>query len=223
MTSEHDKSRPPPYRRKEVIGNAMLYEGDCREVLRSLPADSVHCCVTSPPYFRLRNYNHENQIGMESTPAIFVATLVSVFREVRRVLRSDGTLWLNMGDSYSSGGRGGNPTEESSGLQGGKATQRASMIKREALCLPGFKPKELLGIPWRLAFALQEDGWYLRQEIIWSKPNPMPESVTDRCTKAHEHIFLLSKRERYYFDQEAILEPCSPIPMRGCLGTSKPR
>lgn len=143
---------------------------DCLESLRAMPEQSVNCCVTSPPYFGLRDYGHPGQIGLEPTPDEFVAALLAVFREVRRVLRDDGTLWLNLGDSYGSG-------------------------------------KQLLGIPWRVAFALQADGWYLRQDIIWHKPNPMPESVRDRCTKAHEYIFLLSKSDRYYFDQEAIAEP----------------
>lgn len=142
-----------------------------------MPAQSVHCCVTSPPYFGLRDYGHDGQIGLEQNPGEFVAKLVEVFREVRRVLRDDGTLWLNLGDSYAS-------------VECGSA-----------------KPKDLLGIPWRVAFALQADGWYLRQDIIWHKPNPMPESVRDRCTKAHEYIFLMSKSGRYYFDAEAISEP----------------
>lgn len=161
-----------------------------------MPAGSVHTCVTSPPYFGLRDYGHAGQIGLEETPEAYVARLVEVFREVRRVLRDDGTLWLNLGDSYASGGRKTRDGDK-------KLPQRVSATRPQ----DGLKPKDLIGIPWRVAFALQADGWYLRQEIIWAKPNPMPESVTDRCTKSHEQIFLLSKSPRYYFDSEAIKEP----------------
>lgn len=224
-----------------------ILTGDCRDVLRTLPEESVHCVVTSPPYFGLRDYGTgqweggdpscahapsglsvdaknagaaapngklsardaailrgecpcgairiDRQIGLEPTPAEFVAIMVEVFREVRRVLRSDGTLWLNLGDSYAAkGGRG----------------QRASDY--------GVKPKDLIGIPWRVAFALQADGWYLRQDIIWSKPNPMPESVRDRCTKAHEYLFLLSKSPRYYFDAVAIAETAARADIPGVSG-----
>jgi len=159
----------------------------------------VPCCVTSPPYFGLRDYGMDGQIGMEDTPQAFVARLVEVFREVRRVLRNDGTLWLNLGDSYAGAGYSNNKnTGGASRAQGGGQKHRP---------VSGLMNKQLIGIPWRVAFALQEDGWYLRQEIIWHKPNPMPESVRDRCTKAHEQIFLLSKSPRYYFDSEAIKEP----------------
>ena len=178
--------------------------GDCIEVLQVLEAGSVHTCVTSPPYFGLRDYGHDGQIGLESTPDEYVAKLVAVFREVRRVLREDGTLWLNLGDSYNAAGRVGHGARV--GYKQG--TNRASATKADA-CRPNveeLKEKDLIGIPWRVAFALQADGWYLRQDIIWHKPNPMPESVRDRCTKAHEYIFLLSKSPRYYFDAEAILE-----------------
>ena len=172
-----------------------LHLGDCLEVLRTLPDASVHCCVTSPPYWGLRDYGHADQIGLESTPEQYVARMVEVFREVRRVLRDDGTLWLNIGDSYSNGGR----------------TWRAPDAKHQGRAMDvrpddGLKPKDLVGIPWRVAFALQSDGWYLRQDIIWHKPNPMPESVTDRCTKAHEYVFLLSKSARYCYDADAIKE-----------------
>lgn len=181
-----------------------IVTGDCRETLRSLPAESVQCAVTSPPYWGLRDYGHSGQIGLEATPQEYVEQIVSVFREVRRVLRSDGTLWLNIGDCYASQpswGRGGGSTLEGrkQGSEGGRSPSRAN--------LPGIKTKELIGVPWRVAFALQEDGWWLRQEIIWHKPNPMPESVRDRCTKAHESVFLLAKSERYYFDADAIKEP----------------
>jgi DNA modification methylase len=152
--------------------NYRIIQGDCIEGMRTLADESVHCVVTSPPYYGLRDYGVDGQIGLEESPDAYVAKMVDVFREVHRILRNDGTVWLNLGDSYASG-------------------------------------KQLLGIPWRVAFALQADGWYLRQDIIWHKPNPMPESVTDRCTKAHEYIFLLSKSERYYYDNEAVREPVS--------------
>lgn len=186
-----------------TVGNATLHHGDCLDVLRTLPAESVHTCITSPPYWGLRDYGVEGQIGLEASPAEFVARLVEVFREVRRVLRDDGTLWLNLGDSYA-----GSP----GGWQG-KNGERASRTFTARIGLDkggnGLKPKDLCGMPWRVAFALQADGWWLRQDIIWHKPNPMPESVRDRCTKAHEYLFLLSKSERYYFDNEAIKEPAS--------------
>lgn len=197
----------------EVIGNATLYLGDCIETMRRLPAGSVQTCVTSPPYFGLRDYGHEGQIGLEPTPDEFVAALVAVFREVRRVLRDDGTLWLNLGDSYGSKGgdifTGFNARYSGTGLDGGKQAAIAEAAKgaRSKTRETGLRAKNLIGIPWRVAFALQADGWYLRQDIIWHKPNPMPESVRDRCTKAHEYIFLLSKGPRYYFDYEAIKEP----------------
>lgn len=179
--------------------------GDCIESMRAMPDQSVHCCVTSPPYFGLRDYGMDGQIGLEDTPAAFVARLVEVFREVRRVLRDDGTLWLNLGDSYAGGG--GFSPESPSNQAGSKQTSHKGSIRGRIGVPSGLKPKDLIGIPWRVAFALQEDGWYLRQEIIWHKPNPMPESVRDRCTKAHEQIFLLSKSPRYYFDADAIKEP----------------
>lgn len=185
-----------------------ILEGDCREVLRTLDASSVHCCVTSPPYFGLRDYGHDGQIGLEATPAEFVEQMVAVFREVRRVLRNDGTLWLNLGDSYATGaGKVGNCP--GGGAQGEAWKERGVMTPANRMPLPGLKPKDLIGIPWRVAFALQADGWYLRQDIIWSKPNPMPESVRDRCTKAHEYLFLLSKAEKYHCDMDAIAEPAA--------------
>jgi len=186
-----------------LAGWGEIFVGDCRETLRTLPEQSVHTCVTSPPYFGLRDYGHGDQIGLEPTPDEFVAALVEVFREVRRVLRDDGTLWLNLGDSYVSTSTG-NPTSGST-LRGGKANQ-IECAKRPNKTGFGLDIKQLIGIPWRVAFALQADGWYLRQDIIWHKPNPMPESMTDRCTKAHEYIFLFSKSPKYYFDNEAIKE-----------------
>lgn len=161
------------------MSKSQIIAGDCRSILPTLPERSVHCCITSPPYFGLRDYGHPGQLGLERSPDAFVQELVAVFREVRRVLRDDGTLWLNLGDSYG-------------------------------------KEKQLLGIPWRVGLALQADGWHLRQDIIWHKPNPMPESVRDRCTKAHEYIFLLTKSPRYYFDSEAIKEPA----VKGAAGSS---
>lgn len=185
----------------------MIHVGDCIETMRRLDAGSVHTCVTSPPYFGLRDYGHDRQIGLEDTPDEFVAKLVDVFREVRRVLRDDGTLWLNLGDSYASGTKGSGGVGKST-LGPNRDLQNIDFQKMEPRRFAcGLADKQLIGIPWRVAFALQADGWYLRQDIIWHKPNPMPESVRDRCTKAHEYIFLLSKGPRYYFDAEAIKEP----------------
>ena len=151
----------------------VIHNTNCMEGLKELPDRSIHCCVTSPPYWGLRDYGTSDQLGLEETPQEYVDNMVKLFRQVRRVLKDDGTLWLNLGDSYGEG-------------------------------------KQLCGIPWMVAFALQADGWYLRQDIIWHKPNPMPESVTDRCTKAHEYLFLLTKKPKYFYDQQAIAEPCSP-------------
>jgi DNA modification methylase len=184
--------------------------GDCRERLAELPDASVHCCVTSPPYFGLRDYGVAGQMGLEPTPDEFVAGMVDVFREVRRVLRNDATLWVNIGDTYQ------NQKGQSGGIDPKQPARRHLRSARpQDGALEGFKRKDLIGVPWMLAFALRADGWYLRQDIIWSKPNPMPESVRDRCTKAHEYLFLLSKGPRYYFDAEAIAEPVS----RGWAGS----
>ena len=177
-----------------------IYKGDCRTVMANLPEQSVNCCVTSPPYFGLRDYGNDAQIGLEQTPEEYVAALVDVFRDVRRVLRDDGTVWLNLGDSYSGSGTG------PAGNLGAKNNERHLEHKHSKVVPDRLKAKDLIGIPWRVAFALQADGWYLRQDIIWNKPNPMPESVKDRCTKAHEYIFLLSKSPRYYFDNDTIKE-----------------
>lgn len=237
--------------------SVQILVGDCRDRLRELPDASVHCCVTSPPYFGLRDYgtvtweggdpDHthdrvparggrggsgapgkntanafpsdlpaslcscgaarvDRQVGLEPTPDEFVAAMVEVFREVRRVLRADGTLWLNLGDSYSGSGKGvwNAPEERKAAV---KETYRPSEKVHTSAPPPGLKQKDLIGIPWMVAFALRADGWYLRQEIIWAKPNTMPESVRDRCTKSHEHIFLLTKSPRYYYDSDAIAEP----------------
>lgn len=179
----------------------IIHNTDCLTGLRAMPDESVNCCVTSPPYFGLRDYGHADQIGLEETPEQYVAKIVEVFREVRRVLRDDGTCWLNLGDSYSASNSGNN----------GYKDGRANREKRQGPGLvSGLKPKDLIGIPWVVAFALRADGWYLRQDIIWHKPNPMPESVTDRCTKAHEYIFLLTKSTRYWYDADAIKEDKAP-------------
>lgn len=185
-----------------------IIAGDCIEGMRRLEDQSVNCVVTSPPYFGLRDYGHDGQIGLEASPDAFVAKLVEVFREVRRVLRDDGTLWLNLGDSYASYRDGKATPDTTRGESVGTLVPKGMAANRKAATFTGspIKHKDLIGIPWRVAFALQADGWYLRQDIIWSKPNPMPESVTDRCTKSHEYIFLLSKSPRYYFDSEAIKE-----------------
>ena len=185
----------------------MIINADGGEGRASLDDGSAQTCITSPPYWGLRDYGEAGQIGLEPTPEEYVAKMVEVFREVRRVLRDDGTLWLNLGDSYSRGDRKSVPTQRG---------EAASSKDEDKYCFdspaamlgdhPTIKPKDLIGIPWRVAFALQADGWYLRQDIICSKPNPMPESVTDRCTKAHEYIFLLSKSPRYYYDAEAVRE-----------------
>ncbi len=181
-----------------------ILQGDCVESLNKLEDQSINTCITSPPYWGLRNYNDESkQLGMEDTPEEFVENLVRVFREVKRVLRDDGTVWLNLGDSYNTT-QAGNKTW-GDGVGANKHYVDGSIPKKRNL-IQGLKKKDLVGIPWRVAFALQADGWYLRQDIIWHKPNPMPESIKDRCTKAHEYIFLLSKKPKYYYDHEAIKE-----------------
>jgi len=187
-----------------------ILTGDCRESMRVLEPESVQVCVTSPPYWGLRDYGHAEQLGLERTPDEYVGKLVEVMREVRRVLRDDGTLWLNLGDSYTS------TTKGSGGTSAKQVSKAGSFHNGSQRLIPDTKPKDLVGIPWRVAFALQADGWWLRSDIIWAKPNPMPESVTDRPTKSHEYLFLLSKRERYYYDADAIKEPA-------LFGPSRPR
>lgn len=181
-----------------------LHCGDALSVLRTLPDGIADTCVTSPPYFGLRDYGMTEQIGLEETPEQYISRLVEVFRGVRRVLSDDGTLWVNIGDSYAGATAAGVKLP-------GATSQRANRanVSSQSTCgrISGIAPKNLIGVPWMLAFALRSDGWYLRSDIIWSKPNPMPESVTDRPTKAHEYIFLLSKSERYYYDYDAIAEP----------------
>ena len=184
-----------------------ILQGDVRETLRTLEAGSVQTCVTSPPYFGLRDYGVSGQIGLEPTPADYVEQMVTVFREVRRVLREDGTLWLNLGDSYAA-----NRSYQVPSTKGGHKHSDSQAAGGKASSVPdGLKPKDLIGIPWRVAFALQQDGWYLRQDIIWHKPNPMPESVRDRCTKSHEYLFLLTKSERYFFNSEAMKEKAAGV------------
>lgn len=190
----------------------IILTGDALEQLRHLPPESVHTCVTSPPYYNLRDYGAAGQIGNEASVEEYLQSLVSVFREVRRVLRADGTLWVNMGDSYAT--RSGNQPPTNTRNSCGHTAKHTPR---------GYKYKDLIGVPWQLAFALRADGWYLRQDIIWNKSNCMPESVRDRCTKSHEYIFLLSKSERYYFDAAAISEPVTStkkrqdVPRRRCL------
>jgi DNA modification methylase len=215
-----------------------IIPGDCIEGMRTLADGSIHCCVTSPPYWGLRDYGHEGQIGLEDTPEAYVGRMVDVFREVRRVLRDDGTAWVNLGDSYA-GSWGNQGRKETRGTQRAINGPMLQKLKAESVheidcCMdddcvcaagdggiypdrrtktgswvndhPTLKAKDLVGIPWRVAFALQADGWWLRQDIIWHKPNPMPESVRDRCTKAHEYVFLLTKSDRYHYDAEAVSE-----------------
>lgn len=189
-----------------------IYNEDCLTGLKQLPDECIDCCVTSPPYWGLRDYGHDAQIGMEETPDKFVQSLVAVFAEVKRVLKPEGTLWLNLGDTYSAHKdcksvadtlRVGCSSEQANVIEKGKSHSRNSKMLKSV----GLKNKDLVGVPWMVAFALRADGWYLRQDIIWNKPNPMPESMTDRCTKAHEYIFLLAKSQKYYFDNEAIKTP----------------
>lgn len=225
MVAEETRSRTA--RLKAVISSVLLpgqfvtiKNGDCRTVLKEMPSESIQCVVTSPPYWGLRDYGHADQIGLEETPQAYVETMRELFAEIWRVLRDDGTVWLNLGDSYSGSGKGGNPDSgkqatnkgsQSIGTLYGKTGETArhaavTNVSRRICAELGMKPKDLIGIPWRVALALQADGWYLRSDIIWHKPNPMPESVTDRPTRSHEYIFLLTKSERYYYDSEAIRE-----------------
>lgn len=195
----------------------VFYIGDVIDTLKKIPDESVQCVVTSPPYWGLRDYGIKGQLGLEETPEEYVANMVKVFREVKRVLRVDGTLWLNLGDSFASntkGSGGHNPKQDSN------KGSWTGIIKLDH----GIKPKDLVGIPWRVAFALQADGWWLRSDIIWGKPSPMPESVTDRPTKAHEYVFLLTKSERYFYDNEAIKEDCvdgDPRSPRGSIANPR--
>jgi DNA modification methylase len=207
-----------------VIALNRTVVGDCRAFLRELPAQTFHCCVTSPPYWGLRDYGHQDQIGLEDTYAEYVSRLVDVFGEVRRVLRDDGTLWLNLGDGYAGSWGAQSREHESVGdLKHASPLSAAQISSAPKSTLtgslkrtPGLKSKDLIGLPWRVAFALQADGWWLRSEIIWAKNNPMPESVEDRPTKSHEQVFLLSKSARYFYDAAAIAERVE----RGNAGSS---
>lgn len=189
-----------------------IRQGDAISVLKTLEAESVHTCVTSPPYWALRDYGVEGQLGLEATPEAYIKSMVEVFREVKRVLRSDGTIWVNIGDSYFSGG--GSGWQGKNGDRGNRRHSQRNLQSRAARAVrdsgSDLKPKDMVGIPWMLAFALRADGWYLRRDIIWHKRNPMPESCKDRCTTSHEYIFHLSKSADYYYDFEAIKEPASP-------------
>ncbi|MDE2470272.1 MAG: site-specific DNA-methyltransferase [Bradyrhizobium sp.] len=204
--------------------------GDCRVTLRELAASGVRVqtCITSPPYYGLRDYGHPGQLGLEPTPDEYVANMVAVFRAVRDVLTDDGTLWLNIGDSYARTSGTDRKVSASAKVGSTRNTLEQMSDRTSNATAIGLKSKDLIGIPWMLAFALRADGWYLRQDIIWAKPNPMPESVRDRCTKAHEYIFLLSKSERYYFDSDAIAEaaaepggPGNVRPVRALPGEKK--
>ena len=186
----------------------VIINGDALDVLKKLPDKSVNCCVTSPPYYALRDYGHDAQIGREDTPEQYIERLAAVFRELHRVLRSDGTLWLNIADTYCGTGDKGSYADPKNPK--GRSGQSISIAKQAAGC----KPKDLIGIPWMLAFVLRRDGWYLRSDIIWQKNNPMPESVKDRPTRCYEHIFLLAKSQKYYYDASSVAEPrscCSSI------------
>jgi DNA modification methylase len=184
-----------PFFKDELI---QIYQGDCLSILPKIDSESIDACITSPPYYGLRDYGVNGQIGLEETPAEYVKKLVAAFQEIKRVLKNSGTLWLNLGDSYVANGSGQVPQTKSHPGSGYAGTNRNGKT--------GLKQKNLIGIPWKVAFALQAEGWILRQDIIWAKPNVMPESVTDRCTKSHEYIFLLSKSKKYYYDAEAIQE-----------------
>ena len=182
----------------------MIITADALQGLKTIETASVDTCITSPPYYMLRNYGAEGQIGLEPTPDAYIGRLVEVFHEVRRTLRDDGTLWIVIGDSYAGSSKGGSAGSIQDNNRGGHSVRRTLTP-----AVNGIKPKDLIGVPWMLAFALRADGWYLRQDIIWSKPNSLPESVMDRCTKSHEYIFLLSKSREYYYDAEAISEPAA--------------
>ena len=198
-----------------------IIQGDSLEVLKTLPDELVDCCVTSPPYWGLRDYGIDGQLGLEKIPEEYISKMVEIFKEVKRVLKKRGNCWLNLGDTYSGSGNGSwnvqNP--EHYGKQYYKGKRPNEYLAKPRTEFKSLKPKNLVGIPWRVAFALQSDGWWLRQDIIWHKPNPMPESVTDRCTKSHEYVFLLTKSTKYYFDSEAIKE-CA-VDDESCKGKRK--
>ena len=206
-------------RRYTTIQLDIIHTGDCLNILKTLPDDSVHCCVTSPPYYALRDYGMEAQIGRETTPKEYISRLTEVFTEVRRVLRPDGTLWLNISDTYAGKGNQGDYVDPKN--PNGRTGQAVALNNK----VEGCKPKDMIGIPWMLAFALRDTGWYLRNDIIWMKDNPMPESVKDRCARCYEHIFLFSKSRKYFFDYKAISEPIAPATAerlkRGMKGGNK--
>lgn len=187
------------------MGMGEIICGDSLEVLKTLTDETIDCCVTSPPYYGLRDYGKEGQIGLEESPEEYIEKLVRVFREVKRVLKDDGTLWLNIGDSYAGNSNGGTKLQGNPEFNKNRPSRELTSLPKKSVP-NSCKPKDLIGIPWTLAFALRDDGWYLRQDIIWHKPNPMPESVKDRCVKSHEYIFLFSKKPRYFFDYKAIQE-----------------
>lgn len=194
-------------RRKEVVPIQLdhIYTGDCLEVLKTLPDESIHCCITSPPYYALRDYGVDGQIGREATPKEYISRLTEVFTEVRRVLRSDGTLWLNISDTYAGkGNQGGYVDAKNPKGRNGQAVALNYKVE-------GCKPKDMIGIPWMLAFALRADGWYLRSDVIWVKGNAMPETVQDRPVHCYEHIFLLTKSRRYYYDAQSVMEPAVSV------------
>lgn len=209
----------PQRKEADTIQLDTIYTGDSLEVLKTLPDESVHCCVTSPPYYALRDYGVEGQIGRETTPKEYISRLTEVFAEVRRVLRPDGTLWLNISDTYAGKGNQGDYLDMKNPK--GRTGQAVALNHK----VEGCKPKDLIGIPWMLAFALRDEGWYLRNDIIWMKENPMPESCKDRCSRCYEHIFLLSKSRKYFFDAKAISEPIAPATAerlkRGMKGGNK--
>jgi len=183
-----------------------IYCEDCLETMLRIPDNSIDCCVTSPPYYGLRDYGVDGQIGLEATPELYIQKLIKIFTEVKRILKKEGTLWLNLGDCYAGSGKASGQKPEHKNCGKIKQKRGYDVPKATPSKKIGLKSKDLIGIPWMVAFALRADGWWLRQDIIWSKPNPMPESVTDRCTKSHEYIFLLSKSKKYYYDQKAIKE-----------------
>lgn len=193
-----------PYFHNKLV---QIYHGNCLNILKELPDNSIHCCITSPPYWGLRDYQVDEQFGLESTPEEYITSMVQVFREVRRILRNDGTFWLNLGDSYATDSKGSGGSSKIQDKNMGSFYQTIHLKHN-------LKSKDIVGIPWRTALALQSDGWWLRQDIIWSKLNCMPESVTDRCTKSHEYLFMLTKSPHYYYDSEAIKEPVSEISLK---------
>ena len=194
-----------------MLNKATIYVGDVLAGIKHIPDNSIQCCVTSPPYWGLRDYGHADQLGLEPTVDEYVQNMVAVFSEVKRILTDDGVLWLNLGDSYFSSsrtlGRNEAKDENNDFYQARNKKFQPHETKSMKVASSDLKPKDLVGVPWRVAFALQSDGWYLRQDIIWHKPNPMPESVTDRCTKSHEYVFLLTKSQKYFFNTSAIAEP----------------